>query len=428
VIIKFYIHHYYSISLFYKLFHKTTNRIYKLHNNIGSIFCEYYGNNLELIFNPIINDNEDGYHIIDFLTCINQIDIDEKLNNINCINKKPNDISHRGKIGAEYGINDIPIIKWIADILEEKSNWFIFLLRTEKSLIKYDGINYPPVADLENQIDRLKNHYIINDNVIFNNIIKNKYPNYFFCLSNTIHQWNELLSIRWFYEFKNIFEKLNQPYDLCFSMRFHKKHRVELINKLASLNNPKIYLNRVDNCINDEYKLFSKSIDSNIHFNKTNGQDFDDINSIDNINNYLDYLMRILPMAKMHILSETWDWKASEFTSNYLSEKTYGFVLAKVPFISLHPYPLEILQSILYIDKHPFFDEIKKINGNVHKFVKFVENFMKNFEINYNLCLLWINDVHNKLMFKMDNENTFLELLFNNEFKIKKITPNKNLI
>jgi hypothetical protein len=133
-------------------------------------------------------------------------------------------------------------------------------------------------------------------------------------------------------------------------------------------------------------------------------------------------------MAKLHILSETWDWKASEFTSNYLSEKTYGFVLAKVPFISLHPYPLEILQSVLDIDKHPFFDEIKKINGNVHKFIEFVKKFMENFETNYILCKLWIEDVHNKLMFKMDNHNDFLDLLFNNQLNIKKIISNKNLI
>lgn len=426
--IKFYIHHYYSKFLFYKIFHKTTNRNYKLNNNIGSIFCTYNNTKIELIFNPIINDNDDGYHIIDFLACLNQINIDDKLKNINCVNRYLGEISHRGKWGAEFGINDIPIMKWIADCIELKKGWYVFLLRTEKSLIKYDGINYPPVADLEIQIDRLKNHIILSDNAFINDIIKNKYPNHFFTLTNTIHQWNELLSIRWFYEYANIFEKLNQPYDLCFSMRYHKKHRVELINKLASLNNSKIYLNRVDNCINDEYRLFSKSINSNIHFNITNGDNFDDLTVVENIEHYLDYLMRILPMAKLHILSETWDWKGNDFTSNYLSEKTYGFVLAKVPFISLHPYPLEILQSILDIDKHPFFDEIKKINGNVHKFVEFVKKFMENFEINYNLCKLWIDDVHTKLMYKIDNQNDFLNLLFNNELNIKEKTSNKNLI
>jgi hypothetical protein len=428
VIIKFYIHHYYSISLFYKLFHKTTNKNYKLNNNIGSIFCNYNGIELELIFNPILNDNEDGYHILDFLTCLEQINIDDKLKNIDCINRKSGETSHRGKWGAEFGINDIPIMKWIAETLENKSNWYIFLLRTEKSLIKYDGINYPQVMDLEVQINRLKNHIIINDNVIFNNLIKDKYPNHFFCLTNTIHQWNELLSIRWYYEFKNIFEKLNQPYDLCFSMRYHKRNRTDIINGLAKLNNNSIYLSHVDNCKNIEFSLYSKELESNINYNINSGDDFDDITWIENIEHYLDYLMRILPMSKMHILSETWDWKQSDFTSNYLSEKTYGFVLAKIPFISTHPYPLEILQSILDIEKHPFYNEIKNINASPIKFVEFVKKFMENFEINYNLCILWIDDVHNKLMYKIDNQNDFLNLLFNNQLKIDKKIINKNLI
>jgi hypothetical protein len=77
---KFYIHHFYSISLFYKLFHKTTNRIYNLHNNIGSIKCSYDDNEIELIFNPEINDNDDGYHLLDFLTCLEQINASQEGN------------------------------------------------------------------------------------------------------------------------------------------------------------------------------------------------------------------------------------------------------------------------------------------------------------------------------------------------------------
>jgi hypothetical protein len=425
---KIYLHHYYSKSLFYKIFHNTKNRIYKLNNNIGSIFCDYNNNNFELVFNPIINDNEDGYHILDFLTCLEQINIDDKLKNIDCINRKSGETSHRGKWGAEFGINDIPIMKWIAETLENKSNWYIFLLRTEKSLIKYDNINYPQVMDLEVQINRLKNHIIINDNVIFNNLIKDKYPNHFFCLTNTIHQWNELLSIRWYYEFRNIFEKLNQPYDLCFSMRYHKRNRTNIINGLAKLNNDKIFLSRVDNCKNIEFKLYSKILEKNINFNITNGEDFDDISWIENIEHYLDYLMRILPMAKLHILSETWDWNESDFTSNYLSEKTYGFLLAKIPFISTHAYPLEIVQNILNVKPHPFYNEIKKIKGNPEKFVLFVKNFMENFEENKNLCLAWTNICHEKLMNKITNENTFFDNLINNKFIFVNKIENKSLI
>jgi hypothetical protein len=425
---KFYIHHFYSISLFYKLFHKTTNRRYELINNIGSIFCRYEECDLELVFNPIINDNIDGYHILDFLTCLEQINKDDKLKNINCINRKEGDTSHRGKWGAEFGINDIPIMKWIANTLEDKSNWFIFLLRTEKSIIKYDGIDYPNVMDLEVQIDRLKNHFIISDNVIFNDFVKTKYPNHFFCLTNTIHQWNELLSIRWYYEFKNIFSKLNQPYDLCFSMRYHKRNRTNIINGLAKLNDDRIYLSRVDNCINKEFAMYSKQLEKNIKYNINKGDDFDDITWIENIEHYLDYLMRILPMSKMHILSETWDWKEGDFTSNYLSEKTYGFLLANIPFISTHPYPLEVITEILNTPPHPFYNEIKRVNGNSDKFVLFVEEFMKNYETNKQLCINWSNGEHNKLMSFMDNENSFLKNIINNNFIVEKNTIYKNII
>jgi hypothetical protein len=233
---KIYVHHYYTKSLFYKLAHNTTNRIYNIQNEIGDVKCNYKNIELEFIFNPKLNDNEDGYHLIDFLSILSQLNKDNKFSSIDCYNKKNGEDAHRGKWGAEWGVNDIPIMKWIANTLKDKKDWLVCFFRTEKSFIKYDGINYPPVQDLEIQIDRLKNHKILSDNCFINKIIENKYPNHNFLLTNTIFEWNDLLSIRWYYEFKNIFEKLNQPYDLCFSMRYHKRHRIDIINELSKLN------------------------------------------------------------------------------------------------------------------------------------------------------------------------------------------------
>jgi hypothetical protein len=199
-------------------------------------------------------------------------------------------------------------------------------------------------------------------------------------------------------------------------MRYHKRNRTAIINGLAKLNDDRLYLSRVDNCKNKEFNIYSKQLENNIHYNINNGDDFDDISWIENIEHYLDYLMRILPMSKMHILSETWDWKESDFTSNYLSEKTYGFLLANIPFISTHPYPLEIIQHILEVEPHPFYNKIKEIKGNPEKFVEFVKKFMENFEFNKNLCILWSNLCHNKLINKINIENSFLENLINNKF------------
>jgi hypothetical protein len=229
-----------------------------------------------------------------------------------------------------------------------------------------------------------------------------------------------------------LFEKLNQPYDLCFSIRYHKRHRKEYMLKLSELNHPKIYLSRVDNCINTEYSRYGDSLKniSNINFNITNGNNFDDLTVVENIEHYLDYLMRILPMAKMHILSETWDWK-NNLSSGYLSEKTYGLILANIPFISLHTYPLEMIQEILNIRPHPFYDEADKYRNNEFLFIEFIKEFMNNFENNYKQCKDWTNECNEKLMNLVNNTNSFLDLLQSGNLsisnKINKNIPKKLL-
>lgn len=410
---KIYIHHFYSKPLFYKIAHNTTDRTYQLKDGIGSVFCKYGETKLELVFDPEINDNTDGNHLIDFLTILSQIDYDPKLKSIDCVNKKKGENSHRGKWGAEFGINDIPIMKWIADTLQNRKDWFVFLLRTEKSFIQYDMPTYWQILDLETQILRLKNHHLFTDNFFINKTIEQKYPNHTFVLTNTIHQWNELLSIRWYYEFANVYSKLNPPYDLCFSMRYHKRNRTEIIKGLANLKNNRIFLSRTDNCQNNEF--FKEDIDlkkyANINVSNWEGNDFDDIEWIENIEHYLDYIMRILPMSKLHILSETWDWFNGEITSNYLSEKTYGLVLANIPFISTHTYPLDILQETLDVETYPFYDDVKSVIGRPDKFVKFVERFFVNYQTNQKLCKDWVNQCHIKLLEKINTENSFFNYL-----------------
>ena len=68
---------------------------------------------------------------------------------------------------------------------------------------------------------------------------------------------------------------------------------------------------------------------------------------------------RVLPKAKMQILCESWSWDKREFSSPYLSEKTFAFILAGIPFISTHEYPLQILQKILDLPPHPFYEEFR---------------------------------------------------------------------
>jgi hypothetical protein len=426
---KVYVHHYYSKSLFYKIAHNTTNRKYHLDNTIGSVFCEYNKKNIEFIFNPKMNDNIDGYHLIDFLSILEQIEIDDKFKTIECINKKKGDNAHRGKWGAEFGINDVPIMKWISDELESKQNWIVFLLRTEKSFIQYDMPQYYQIMDLETQILRLKNHHIFSDNYFINKVIESKYPNHNFVLTNTIHQWNELLSIRWYYEFKNVYEKIIPPYDLCFSMRYHKKNRTNLITKLAKLKNNRIFLSRTDNCKNNEFFKEDEELKKyeNISINKWYGDNFDDMDWIENIEHYLDYIMRILPMAKLHILSETWDWYNGELSSNYLSEKTYGLVLANIPFIATHTYPLDILQLELGVDRYPFYEEVYQSIGDTDKFVLFINKFFENYEYNLLLCKNWTYSCHISLINKIESENSFLNIIDNLSIISKDVIKTKKI-
>lgn len=411
-----YVHHYFSKSLFYKLAHNTLDRDYNIDEitSTGYVICKYKENNIKFIFEPTINDNTDGIHIIDFFTTYYNRKIE----------------TNYKEVIKNDNIKDFDFLLRTAKLLENKKNWYILFFRTEKIFGKCDGIDLIFVNQIETELEKLKNHFIISDNIILNDIVKLSYPNHFFSLTNVIHQWNELISIRWYFEYKNIFEKLNQPYDLCFSIRHHRKNRVKLINELQTLNNKKIYLSKVDNTNDNDYSRYEKLVDKNINNNITKGNDFDDISWIQNIGEYryLDYLMRILPMSKMHILSETWDYKNKDYNSNYLSEKTYGFLLAKIPFISTHSYPLEIIHKILDTPKHPFYNEIKITNGDSEKFVQFVKIFMENFDKNYELCKEWIDLVHNKLIQKINSENSLLELFFNNSELLKNNKIQKLLI
>jgi hypothetical protein len=210
-------------------------------------------------------------------------------------------------------------------------------------------------------------------------------------------------------------------------MRYHKKHRIDIINELSKLNNEKIFLSRVDNCKKTEFFKYKDKI-LNINYNITECNDFADLTYIENIEHYLDYLMRILPMAKLHIISETWDWVMGDLTSNYLSEKSYGLLLANVPFITIHPYPLEIISKILNIEPHPFYNEIKEIKSNSSKFSNFISDFMLNFDNNYILCKNWVNTAHHSLITQIETKNSLLDLVVSKNFDNIVYESNKNLI
>jgi hypothetical protein len=152
--------------------------------------------------------------------------------------------------------------------------------------------------------------------------------------------------------------------------------------------------------------------------------DFDDISYIANHAGYMDVFFRVLPKAKMQILCESWSWSNKEFTSQYLSEKTFGLLLSGIPFISTHEYPLQMIEKMLDVPPHPFYNESKRCKTNGKLFAEFVNKFLQNFDENYNQCKEWSDLVHTKLMYKIENENSLLDLIIDGglktEFIVKK--------
>lgn len=412
---KIYVHHYYSESLFYVLAHNTKNREYNITNNLGNIKCEYNGVNIEFIFKLDLTDEEDGLHIVDFISIRQQTKIDPKFQDI--------DVSNRNVIDK---INNT--IHNLTNLIKDKKNYILIFLCGEKSLYRYENLmnerNTELLIDIENSLNKLKNCKIILEEVFLDDKINSKYPNIYYTFSNLMWYWNTHAEIRWYYEFKNIFNNLNFDYDVCYSMRAHKYHRIQLVNEIEKLKDRRIFLQRSDGRKDaEEYQLYEKKV-SHIYLNSLEGDnDFENLNFINKQRVGLDLFFRVLPKAKLHILDESWAWSKNNFSSHYISEKTIGFILAGIPFISTHSYPLEIVQKILNVSPHPFLNETVKIQGNAHLIAEFIKIFMNDFENNFILCKKWIDECNIKFIEKLYTENSLIDLILN-DFP-KKITENK---
>jgi hypothetical protein len=405
---KIYIHHPYQKSIFYKLAHNTTDKKYFIENNEGVIFCKYKDIDIEFIFKKNISFEEDGYHILDYFTAFLYGEKDSKI----------------GRIQSESGYMETEtqsVLKIFINLLKDcpkNQKWLITYFRTEKILSTKDtNINDKNWLEIESLIDELSTHHFITDNIFLNKNVELQYPNFYYALTNTIFQWNEIIAIRWFYEFKQIYDKLSFDYNLMYSIRNHKWNRVSIISELEKLQNKKLLLQRSDTLQNDDYKLRAPSI-MHIKTNSIYGDtDFSDTTWIMNHREYMDMFFRVLPKAKMQILCESWSWGNTEFTSQYLSEKTFGLLLSGIPFISTHEYPLHIIQKMLNVPPHPFYEDSKRCKTNGKLFAQFVDTFLQNFDENYKLCKGWSDLVHNKLMYKIENENSLLDLIINNKLK-----------
>ena len=414
---KLYIHHYYQKSIFYKIAHNTTDREYFIENGEGVIKCKYNGVDIEIIFKQEISFENDGYHILDYFTALFYGDRDPKIGYIN-----------RDEHYMEREAQQIlTTYKNLLKNVPPNQKWIITYFKTEKILQTNDSSVYDEKwFEVEEMLSDLGNHHIVIDNVFLTDSSENKHPNLHFALTNTVFQWDEIIAIRWFYEFKQVYDKLNFDYDLMYSIKNHKINRVNIINELEKLKHPKLLLQRTDALQNPDYKKRVASL-KDINVNSIYGDnDFADVSWIINHRGYMDMFFRVITKSKMQILCESWSWDNREFTSQYLSEKTFAFILAGIPFISTHEYPLQILQKILDLPLHPFYEESKRCKTNGKLFAEFVKDFLDNFDENYKLCKEWSDLAHIKLMKLVETQNSLLDLI-SNGFK-KPIQKTKSLI
>lgn len=403
---KIYVHHYFSKALFYKLAHNTSNRIFDIDNdtNIGSVYCTYSNCEFEFYFNPEINDNTDGLHLLDFFAALFQKNIDSNYKNLKIEDAE-----------------DLPIIiRWV-ELISNKKDWIITLFRTERILTKYDLGDNMYIDEIESNLKLLPNHKIVSDNLFINDSIRYQFPNIYFAFSNTLWQWNEIIGIRWYYEYKQIFEKLNFDYDLMYSVRNHKKYRCDVLKKLSELNHTNLLLQRTNSApVSKLYNTYESELAEldNINFNSIQGDtDFENITLIQYQNGLTwDLWFRMLSKAKVQILDESWAHSGENFQNQYFSEKTLGLVLANIPFISTHSYPIEMLQKVLDISEHPFYNDFKLHKGNPELFVKFVDDFLNEFDSNYLKLKEWTNECHLAFLKKLESENSMLDMLID-DFK-----------
>jgi len=383
---KIYVHNYYSKQLFYKLCHNTTDKEINVSGKLANVKCNYNGITFELIFNPTINDNVDGLHLIDYYS----------------IRQDFQNYSDFNDCGETDGFVDISVINRLCDIIENKSNWLVLIFKTEKIFSKFDEEPNEHMIPFEENIDRLSNHKIITDNILLNHSFPNRYTNVYHTFTNTIFNWNGHNDLKWYYDFIYIFERLNHEYKLGYSIMTSKKHRKVIAEGLNGFK---------DITVSQSDKLTNNLI-PNIEVNKINGEtDFDNVDYIVNLHNGLDMFFKRLPKSKMHILDESHGGKNYEVVFHYLTEKTLGFILAGIPFISTHSYPLDCIHKMVDIEEHPFMERFKEHKGNPEMFVEFVKEFMWEFDYNYELCKKWSIKCHERFIEKINKENSLFDLI-----------------
>ena len=252
-----------------------------------------------------------------------------------------------------------------------------------------------------------------------------------YLFTQTIFKWNIIAGIRWFKEYESLSKLITHPYNFGYFIGRKTPLRVGLGNLLSE--HEYCFVNHWNN---DDYNPSTMKC---THLNDLYGKnDFDNLvdifpsilnaKSLPNILNdkkdagpkcwSMDYFFRLLPKVKVLILDETHSDVTEKRDVNFLSEKTFGTILANVPFIPTNVHTLDMIHQIIEIKSYPFYSEIKEISANPQLINNFIVNFNKNFDINYNIIKEWSNSLHNIVLDRLYNENSLFEYFKNNSKKL----------
>jgi hypothetical protein len=399
-VIKIYLHHRYSDYLFKTLGHHSEI----IEKNIngdgeGNILFKYKNDLWEFIFNKEVNYNIDGYHLIDvgevYMSIRRGDDI--KFNNI--------------QFTDSYYENIYRILVNINDYISRGGKWIITFFLGEK--LFFDDINSanPIYEKLNAQMHKFTKHKLFTDNIPYNTKIKN----HIFPLSSVVMFWYFRTKLLLYKEYGNLHQIIPHTYLWGYHIKRHRHRRLE-IGRL--LDKSKVFVSQTDwndVLVPDFKNLFEKSnitpIDGAYYNNLVGDNDFDN-----KFNGYIeadkigfDLFFSLLPKGRGVIIDETWG-DSFNFKIQYLSEKTYGMILAKIPFITTSLYPLDLIRFAIGGDYHPYYDKIKSLETNTQKLVEWINSLE---DVDIQRCQSWVNDIHDLLYSSIYQTNHFLENINN---------------
>ncbi len=409
--IKIYVHHKFNEKLFSILFHnlipnqKVDTKLvapYTVTTDLESVSkFTYRDTEFEIKWVDDWKHYDDGINIVDWW---------EVQSNIECDNPT---------------LQESLVWREIYENLYDKKDWIVSCFRTEKILRVHP--NAKKVAPYESRIyDIIKKHKLVTDNVLNGIVIKNVYSPF----TNMFYQWNRVISIKWFEEFKYIYDRLTHEYDLFFSVRNLKGSRVKMLESLSQLKKEKLGLQIYDAKISaptvlygDNYKNvtgYKMNISGydmikdtpNLLVNQTIGDNhWDDLSFLDFHGGIeYDFMFRYLSKSKMFINDETWSF-IGDTDVQYLSEKTLIFLITAIPFIPTHHYPLELIDKYIDYKPHPLYDKVKKINRDIQMLTTLISEVMDDYDETYKKCKEWSDGLYTIIADRLRKENNLCDML-----------------